>query len=338
MGCSCTSRCMNVNATEKSAEFNNDDTNNIIKINETTDPKIIKSVIKLQSHYRGMKLREKFQLEDQFNITSQTIMVEDEELSTLLKTYPPLNDNIQVEIITPIEYPTTDTKYYGEWDITNNIRHGRGISVWPDGSKYLGYWVKDKANIKGKLIHSDGDIYEGEWIDDMPNGKGLYLHKDGTVYVGEWKNDKRNGFGKEKWMDGAWYEGEYKNGMKHGKGKFYWKDGSYYEGNFENDNINGKGVYIFNDKRKYEGNWKNNKLDGYGIFTWPNGRKYKGNYKNDKKEGYGEFFWENGKIYKGLWKEGKQNGEGKMFFPYENAWKKGVWENGNLVNWIDEEE
>ena len=270
MGCSCTSDC--AKSAEEMAEFNDD--NNIIKINETimNNPKLLSSLIKLQSHYRGMKLREKYQINNQNNnpnnditLSSQTLIEEEDEkdLAWLLNNYPPLNDNIHVEIIAPIEYPTFNSKYFGEWDTNNNIRHGRGVLIWPEGSKYLGYWVNDKANIKGKLIHNDGDIYEGEWLDDKPNGKGIYLHKDGTVYVGEWKNDKQDGKGKEKWADGSWYEGEYKEGVKYGKGKFHFSDGSFYEGDFVNNNISGVGVYIFNDKRKYEGNWKNNKINGY---------------------------------------------------------------------------
>ena len=69
----------------------------------------------------------------------------------------PLNDDVKVEI-----KPTTScenkTIYYGEWDISNNKRHGRGIQIWPDGSKYLGYWKSNQAWGKGKLIHQDGDI------------------------------------------------------------------------------------------------------------------------------------------------------------------------------------
>jgi hypothetical protein len=51
--------------------------------------------------------------------------------------------------------------YYGEWSTESNQRHGRGIQIWVDGSRYEGYWKKDKANVRGKLIHADGDIYEG---------------------------------------------------------------------------------------------------------------------------------------------------------------------------------
>jgi len=33
--------------------------------------------------------------------------------------------------------------------------------MWPDGSRYEGYWSNDKANGQGKLVHADGDVYEG---------------------------------------------------------------------------------------------------------------------------------------------------------------------------------
>jgi hypothetical protein len=33
--------------------------------------------------------------------------------------------------------------------------------VWPDGSRYEGWWVKGKANGDGRLIHAHGDVYEG---------------------------------------------------------------------------------------------------------------------------------------------------------------------------------
>ena len=236
MGCSCTSHCGK--STEEFTELDNSD-NPRIKIKEmfTNDQKLLNSLIKLQSLYRGIKVREKFKPNEQTNKNPQEIVIKEDELTTLLNTYPPLNDNITVELRSPIEYPNHKTKYYGEWDIAKNIRHGRGILAWTEGSKYIGYWVNDKANIKGKLIHNDGDIYEGEWINDKPNGKGTYIHKDGTIYEGEWKNDKQDGKGKEKWIDGTWYEGDYKEGKKHGKGKFFWADGSSYEGDFENNII-----------------------------------------------------------------------------------------------------
>jgi hypothetical protein len=34
--------------------------------------------------------------------------------------------------------------YTGQW--LNNQRDGYGQQVWPDGSRYEGYWMGDKAN------------------------------------------------------------------------------------------------------------------------------------------------------------------------------------------------
>ena len=90
-------------------------------------------------------------------------------------------------------------------DAANNQRHGFGIQLWPDGSKYVGYWERDMANGKGRLIHSEGDIYEGisedplvsgDWKDDMASGHGRYVDVSGMIYVGEWQNDKQHGQGR----------------------------------------------------------------------------------------------------------------------------------------------
>ena len=351
MGCGC--NFGNAKQEEKNELVNNE----ITRIEETIkgNKELENSVIKIQSNFRGMKLRSKIkgleisQNNYNANVTSQsqimdsnqfhrtsTNLITQEELSKLLNEYPPLDDGIIVEINGPLKFENNSSVYYGEWDFTNNMRHGRGIQLWNEGSKYYGYWIKDKASKKGKLYHNDGDLYEGEWLDDKPNG-GTYLHNDGTTYEGDWKDDKQHGIGKEIWPDGAWYEGEYFEGKKHGKGTFHWADGSLYVGTFAQNNINGEGEYTFSDKRKYVGSWVNNKLEGKGVFTWPDGRKYDGEYKNDKKDGYGIFSWNDGKQYKGYWKNGKQHGEGEFFIPSENVWRKGYWENGKRIKWKEEE-
>ena len=194
--------------------------------------------------------------------------------------------------------------YVGEWT-KEGLRHGRGLQVWKDGSKYEGYWKQDMANGKGRLIHSDGDVYEGEWHNDKAHGRGTYIHMDGAKYTGDWREDKQHGFGIETWPDGARYEGNYEYGKKHGTGTFKWADGSMYIGEFYNNNIHGKGVYTWSDGRKYEGEWRNNKMHGRGTFTWADGRKYVGEYMDDKKQGYGEFIWPDNRSYKGEWHNGK---------------------------------
>ena len=100
--------------------------------------------------------------------------------------------------------------------------------------------------------------------------------------------------------------------------------------------INGKGKYIFSDGRKYYGEWKNNKMEGYGKFEWPDGRIYEGQYKKGKKDGFGVYSWPDGRIYEGMWNNGKQHGEGKFFNKDNKIWKKGIWNYGKRIEWIDE--
>jgi hypothetical protein len=111
------------------------------------------------------------------------------------------------------------TAYKGQWSKAG-LRQGRGLQIWPDGSKYIGYWNEDKADKYGRLIHADGGLYEGAWCDDEAHGLGKYLNIDGSEYQGDWRHDMQHGEGVEKWPDGSFYHGRFENGKKNGKGKF----------------------------------------------------------------------------------------------------------------------
>ena len=76
-------------------------------------------------------------------------------------------------------------------------------------------------------------------------------------------------------------------------------------------------------------------MEGKGIFTWPDNRKYNGDYYNDKKDGFGTFEWADGRKFAGYWKNGKQNGEGEFYNPETRETKKGIWENGKRIKWIE---
>ena len=323
------------------------DNNNIIVNKFKNNKSLMRTLIHFQAIIKGIIFRKNFmkisnQIDSKFmaNISStkvvpiQNSLITEDDLRKLFEKYEPLKDGVQTELKQCVEYENKAI-YYGEWNKGTNKKHGRGIQVWNDGSKYEGYWKDDKANVYGKLYHADGDIYEGEWLDDKAHGHGTYTHIDGAKYEGNWKDDKQEGKGKESWPDGASYEGEYIDGKKSGYGIFKWSDGSQYEGNFNDNNINGKGTYIWGDQRKYVGDWKNNKMDGYGIFTWPDGRKYEGEYKDDKKEGFGTFEWVDGKKYKGQWTNGKQNGIGEFYNDQTKTWRKCLVENGKKIKWID---
>ena len=227
MGCTCEN-----NKAEEDFEIKKPN-NEILtyKLNQ----KVIKNLIILQSHIRGTLYRKKFNSMERLLIESQSNQnsfmddnyeinenikfsflseeqITESDMNYLFKTYPPLKDGVEIEM-----KPTTQMEngalYSGEWD-KNGKRHGRGVQLLPDGSKYIGYWIDDKANKKGKLVHRDGDIYEGEWLYDKANGYGVYSHIDGAIYEGYWKDDKQEGKGKEIWPDGNSYEGDYVGGNK----------------------------------------------------------------------------------------------------------------------------
>ena len=346
MGCTC--------------EFNKgEDKIEIVKPPEEINQKIINSAINIQSHVRGYLFRKNLyeqyidlMKDDQLNSandaynnyvllhenlenvisSSRDEEITEKDMSYLFSNYPPLNDGIKVTL-KPLDFDDDGNLYHGEWDEKGN-KHGRGVQLWPNGAKYYGYWINNKVNKKGKLVHREGDIYEGEWVDNKAEGFGIYTSLDGTKYEGYWVDDKQQGKGREEWPDGNIYVGDYMEGKKHGQGKFTWNDGAIYEGEFVDNNIEGKGFYIWADKREYNGEWKNNKMNGFGEFKWPDGRIYKGEYKDDKKEGFGIYMWPNGQKYKGSWKNGKQNGEGEFYSPETNEWTKHIWKDGRKITEI----
>ncbi|CAG9312094.1 unnamed protein product [Blepharisma stoltei] len=247
------------------------------------------------------------------------------------KPPPPPIDSTSKTKYGPVEIEN-GAIYTGEWN-NDKQRHGYGVQIWPDGSKYEGYWMLDKANGKGRLTHGDGDVYEGDWKDDKAHGFGIYMHTDGAKYEGQWQDDKQHGKGTETWPDGARYVGDYINGKKHGRGTFFWADGSTYDGEFQDNNIHGTGKYTWGDNRVYFGDWKNNKMDGKGIFEWSDGRRYEGEYVEDKKQGYGVFTWPDGRKYQGKWLNGKQHGRGAYYTSQGNK-REGEWNEGKRVKWV----
>ena len=56
-------------------------------------------------------------------------------------------------------------RYEGEWMQGKNVRAGKGMQIWPDGSIYDGWWRQDTPNGRGRLIHANGDYFEGQWSD-----------------------------------------------------------------------------------------------------------------------------------------------------------------------------
>ena len=319
------------------------------------EPSKAKSAIKLQSKWKRIKisqlkkmeaikleLDEKSQMENEFvtvdfmntKISPFVIQMEKDKLK-------PFDKDSKIKGIQwsfdrrPILLKDGSI-YHGQWNLEGQ-KHGYGILVRNDGSKYEGFFLKDAINSNGRYIEAQGTFYYegilrfnlGLWKDNKAHNKGSYYLSDGTKYTGDWKDDIQEGEGEEISPDGTVYTGQFKEGEKNGKGLVKWTNGSSFEGDFVNNSIHGNGVYMWSDGRVYKGQWMNGKMHGKGYFIWQDGKYYDGDYKNDKKDGFGKYFW-NGKFYEGTWFNGKQNGYGAVYVNNELI-LKGIWRYGKII-------
>ena len=118
----------------------------------------------MQARFRGIVFRKKFSCgegidglvnnmkfipRDPYGThkTVKASKITEEQLNTLYSTYKPINDPQKLETRPPVEYENKSC-YYGEWSVSTNLRHGRGIQTWVDGSMYEGLWKNDKANLR----------------------------------------------------------------------------------------------------------------------------------------------------------------------------------------------
>ena len=55
-----------------------------------------------------------------------------------------------------------------------NLRQGRGIQIYENGSRYDGFWKNDKPEGRGRLINHNGDYYNGYWVNGLHSGFGVF--------------------------------------------------------------------------------------------------------------------------------------------------------------------
>jgi hypothetical protein len=198
-------------------------------------------------------------------------------------------------------------------------------SNYSSGSTYIGSYINNKKNGKGKLIVPDQFVYEGNFKDDLFDGYGEYTSKSYNYYgnyscgkkhgngkeidlikkieyEGEFKDDKKCGYGKEKTEDGSIYIGDFKDNKKHGQGTLILsgiEDWSY-KGEFRDDKISGVGQYKWNKNMEYIGEWENSELSGYGMLIKENTRHI-GYFSHNNKHGRGASFYSTKYAILGKW-------------------------------------
>lgn len=107
-----------------------------------------------------------------------------------------VNDGVAKIVVGPVELEF-GAQYYGHLNPNKNERHGFGMQIWGDGTKYVGYWREDRIEGRGRMISRDGDVYTGEWKTNAAHGVGEYEDAAGMRYSGEWAKDRQEGRGKD---------------------------------------------------------------------------------------------------------------------------------------------
>jgi len=220
--------------------------------------------------------------------------------------------------------------YNGTWNL-NLKKHGKGVFIKTDGSKYVGDFFDDKIEGRGYYIDTKGNIYKGMFKEEQANGTGEVIHNEvkNYSYIGGFVHNKMHGFGEETLPNGTVYQGQFNMGEKEGNGKIKFNDGSEYEGEFSKGDINGRGIYKWPDGKVYEGDFVNNKTNGKGKTTWTDGSYYEGYYKNDQREGQGIHYIPEGKYYIGFWLNSLFHGVGT--YKDNNTEYKGLWRYGKKI-------
>lgn len=242
----------------------------------------------------------------------------------------------QYQITGPLLYQNGST-YQGQ--VYLGQRHGHGVEITKKGDIYEGGWDKDLKLGRGRMILADGTMYEGEWLNNNCHGLGLYVknfdNSNKQTYKGSFIDGLQDGYGEEVFFgQNLTYTGEFVKNIKHGRGIMTYPDKTRYEGEFVNGIQHGIGKYNYPDGTLYDGDLNNNLRHGYGTLHTPDGQIYTGYFANGKKEGNGKLCFPDNSIYRGQFADDKMHGEGQFTDNQTIIDKKGIWKQGQRVQWI----
>jgi uncharacterized caspase-like protein len=206
------------------------------------------------------------------------------------------------------EFIDKNFKYTGEFK--DNVKHGRGIYVWSDGSRFDGDFRDDKPSGKGKWEFANGDRYEGEVTNGQIVGKGVYFSKDGDRITGSFVDAKANGKVVYEFASGDRFEGFMKDGVMSGEGVYVSKNGERRVGTWVNGVPRGKGSYQFANGDLYEGEFTDGALTGKGKYFFANGLRTEGNFHDGALKGEGKFIFNDGSWFEGIFEEGGLKAKG----------------------------
>jgi hypothetical protein len=156
---------------------------------------------------------------------------------------------------------TVHRRYEGYVNDAHNP-HGHGVCVWESHhkhitlspSRYEGEYQNGDRHGKGVMIYVDGSKYDGDWVVNR-HGKGVMHFSDGATYDGDYVNGSAHGIGTLHNPSGEYYRGEFETGVMQGKGTITSKQGTYI-GYFRNNLYHGYGEKTdIVTNTMYVGNW-----------------------------------------------------------------------------------
>ena len=102
-----------------------------------------------------------------------------EEMKEILKI-PKIGDMVDVTFYDKTRCDDKQGTYLGEWKSKNPfVKHGRGMFIFDDGSKYVGQIKEDFLEGFGKLYQITGEIIEIQFQEDEMHGIGYLTNKKG---------------------------------------------------------------------------------------------------------------------------------------------------------------
>lgn len=130
-----------------------------------------------------------------------------------LNNYQPMKlDNIFISDVSLDNYELPNGDFYkGSYD-SQGLRHGYGLYMFRDGTRYLGNYHHGQRSGYGLMSYIDGSKYAGTWHNNLKHGYGLYTYRNGALYEGQWFENRRHGIGtydeENSSFYGTWIKGQ----------------------------------------------------------------------------------------------------------------------------------
>ena len=112
------------------------------------------------------------------------------ELVALISSIDPLKKDQSKVILKDKFFFGEEDFYFGEWNLENDSRQGRGYYNFGEGSYHLGYWHNDNFNGIGKMVYGKDDWIRINFVNGFMDGEGIQHLPDGREMKLLYENDK----------------------------------------------------------------------------------------------------------------------------------------------------